>query len=172
MSDWVVIELSSSGEDADPEVLMQVMNKLLNNEREVFVPAVTYVKRGVSTTLCYCQGYVFVRAGLPSGRYFDLLNHSFFTSVLSYQDEDKTYLRLLGDDKVREIQDTLRKHTQITFEEGAEVVITSGTYKDLSGECMGMVTEDSCSVKIQMRSILTFVQIPVAMLRLKTEEDV
>ena len=172
MSDWVVLELSQTGEQADPETLVRLLNKLLNGEREIFVPAVTYVKRGIPTTLYYFQGYVFVRAGLPSGRYFDLLSNSYFSSVLSYQEGHHTYLQLLPNEEIDKIKETLRTHTQISFAEGDQVEFISGTYKGLTGVCLGMITEDTCSVKIKMRSIESLVSIPVAMLRLKDLEPV
>lgn len=171
MSDWVVLELSQTGEQADPETLTRLLTKMLGGTKEVFVPAVTYVKRGIPTTLYYFQGYVFVRAGLPSGRYFDLLNHSFFASVLSYHEGDKTYMQLLPHSEIEKVRETLRTHTQVTFAEGDEVQILSGTYKGLSGICTGMLTEDTCSVRIKMRSIESLVSFPVAMVRLKSMDS-
>lgn len=171
MSDWVVLELSSTGEQVDPDTLTHLLNKLLNKEREVFVPAVTYIKRGIPTTLYYFQGYVFIRAGLPSGRYFDLLGHSYFSNVLSYQEGEHTYLQLLPHSEIEKIKETLKTHTHITFSEGDEVIVTSGTYKGLSGVCMGMLTDETCSVRIKMRSIESLVEFPVAMIRLKATEE-
>ena len=171
MSEWVIIELSQVGESTDPATLQRVLDRLLNKERDVFIPAVTYVKRGIPTTLYYLQGYVFVRAGLPSGRYFDLLNNSFFSSVLYTQDGDKTYLQLLPQSEIDKIRKALQDYTHVIFAEGDTVVVTAGVYKDLKGVCKGMVTEDTCTVLFKMRSVESVVELPVAMLALQGVDD-
>jgi transcription antitermination factor NusG len=172
---WVILELSPQGEQATPKQIDKSLRKRLQGKCDVFIPGITYKRRGKDVTIHYMQGYVFVEAGLPSSMYFDLVHHPFIASVLYHFDDltsanPRMILSLLPDSEIEKMREELENLTRVKFEVGDEVLITEGIYKNMKATIKS-VHEDSVNVEIKMRSMMTLIDMPVAMMRYLTEED-
>lgn len=160
----MAIELTPQGEARVEEGIIEGMFRRdlgVDEDFPVFIPAVTFRRRGRVITTHLLEGYAFVASGLPETTYFDLERLPYVSQVLSSNPGPHRLRRLsvVPNDRIEEMRSKLRKMLAAEIEVGAHVLITDGTYRQLDGVVTGL-DDENAFVKIDLRSLKAVVTVP------------
>lgn len=167
---WYILNLTTQGEEEDPEVLAKALRKLFPSS-EFFIPAtVTYVgENRVVTKLI--DNYVFVRSGLPDQVYKKSENTRYVLAALMKPDRKR--FESVRDEDIAKMRLQLDKLTNQDIQIGDQVEILSGPYRQMVVRVFEEIPEtDSVSVMVELRSKSQILTLPRDFLRLvKKAED-
>lgn len=167
---WYILNLTTQGEEEDPEVLAKALRKLFPSS-EFFIPAtVTYVgENRVVTKLI--DNYVFVRSGLPDQAYKKAENTRYILAALMKPDRKR--FESVRDEDISKMRLQLDKLTNQDIQIGDQVEILSGPYRQMVVKVFEEIPEtDSVSVMVELRSKSQILTLPRDFLRLvKKSED-
>lgn len=161
---WIAIELTKFGESkVEDGSLAQSLRRDLgvDQDHEVFIPAVSYHKRAQLITIHLVEGYAFVASGLPEVRYFALERRPYVSQVMSTQGGPHR-LRVLStirNIQIDEMKTRLRTLVASDIEVEAKVRVTEGTYRNLDGVVLDL-DGDHAAVSIALRSLNAIARIP------------
>lgn len=168
-SEWVVLELSSQGEDEDPDVLRAALKRAIKGGgADIFIPASTSIVGDSRVVHKLIDNYVFVRRALPDNLYLRLEGTRYVSSVLT------VYATGSGTRRIACIKDAdidkMRKQIHVETEQGIEindeVQVTNGPYKGINGRVIEEIQEnDSVQVFIKLRSKQAIVTLPRSFLK-------
>lgn len=159
---WVALELSHQGEKRLPQELYAMLRAEMGEEADIFVPAATFTRRDTTVTICLMEGYVFVEAGLPSSRYFDLEALSVIRRALSRDESAGRYLCYIEDHVIQDLRARLKEQTRRDVQVGDYVEICDGAYSALRGRILD-VFEDRQRASIHivdLKSMEVIVDLP------------
>ena len=168
---WVVLELTSKAEGADPDVVRASIRHHVR-DAEVFVPA-SVVQRGPVREYHYLvDGYAFILHKHPDTHYARLNDTKYVQSVLYQPTGFKRERRLatVSQEQVAKLRSQIKVEVDQGIEVGDTVVISSGPYKNISAVVREEIPEhDSVVVHIQLRSTDRLVTLPRAFMHLETK---
>jgi len=166
---WVVLELTSKAEGADPAAIAASIRHHIR-DAEVFIPA-SVVERGPIREFKYLvDGYAFVRHRHPDHCYLRLEETKYVQAPLYHVTGNRREKKLAT---VTNGQiETLRAQITVEVDQGIEVgdavTIISGPYKNIKATVREEILEqDSVVVHIHLRSTDRLVTLPRAFLRLE-----
>lgn len=149
-SAWVALELSSEGED------LVVSGRLAAHIRAdlgvpktypVIVPAV----RGSSVA---ALSYVFIREGLPPGRYLALERKGYAERVLSRQVGNLRTMSLVSGKEVDAMLRAVEKPRVVALARGQVVEVVSGPYLRVRGRTMTSFSSRELLIQVRTRTLL------------------
>lgn len=165
---WVTVELSYLGEKQLPEDLYTVLRKYIEDDLDVFIPAVSYQRKDNSMVICLMEGYAFIEGGRPAGYYLELESSPYIKRVLTRDESSGRYLEYVQDKDIEVLRHNLEVQTIRTFETGDEVEVVEGSFKNLEGTILE-VQDEKALVKIHdLVSIKTIVELPLQFLMRKS----
>jgi transcription antitermination factor NusG len=174
--DWLILELSHSGEQkADDGTLQSAINKDLSskgyNNHPVFIPAVSYTKAGRTVTIHLMEGYAFIKDGLPFSVLQFIENRGYVTKILTRETgKNKTKEKsLVTDSYIKDLQLKLRSLASTDFKVGSKVVILEGPYTNLEGEIVDF-EDDKAFLRVCLRSLTVITLIPKIFIDFKKSE--
>jgi transcription antitermination factor NusG len=152
---WVVVELSSAGEqesETNVPVLENSIRRILRRpDIGIFVPALSTKVRKESQTLVYMDGYVFIEFK-PDVSYLKLRDTTYFREVLCTTNRGSSPIYSLVDDsQLNPLRQGIKEIQEVRFAVGDPVVVKSGTYKNMRGIVVG-VDGDMIDVKAILKS--------------------
>jgi transcription antitermination factor NusG len=161
---WVVLELAKSGEAAieDGTLCARLLSELgVDDDWPLFIPAMSYERKGRRTTLHLMEGYVFVGSGLPDTRYFAMEHRSTLVrQVLSMPSGSGIRaLATIPEAEVNGMRAQLREQIATDITEGMTVTVVEGVYSPLQGRVL-TVGENEADVLIELRSIRIIKSLP------------
>jgi 5'-3' exonuclease/transcription antitermination factor NusG len=167
--EWVVFQLTSRGEDEDPDVLSAALKRMIKNA-EVFVPASTS-KVGESRVIHrLVDGYVFIRRAEIDQVYFRIENTRYIdyalTTTSSVAGRNVRKLATVPDGDVEKMRKQVHVETEQGINVGDEVQVTSGVYRGINASVIEDIPEnDSVQVHVKLRSKEAIVTLPRSYLK-------
>jgi transcription antitermination factor NusG len=170
VSNWVVLELTSQGEDEDPEILRSALLRSFKGA-DLFIPASISIVGDSRVVHKLIDNYVFIRKELPDSSYFKVEGSKYISTVLS---TNTVGVRNGGTRKTLTIRDAdiskMRRQIEVETEQGIEVgddvEVMSGAYKGIRGRVIEEIPENaSVQVYILLRSKEAIVTLPRSFLR-------
>lgn len=161
---WVAVELTPQGElrmeDGTLEASLR-RDLSVDDDHAIFVPCALYRKDGRVVTIHLMEGYVFVASGLPETVYFSLERQPYVYKVLSTQagPHKIRVLSVIINAHIQEMRAKLQKLISSEIPLGADVVVTDGTYRHLTGKVTGL-DESNAFVHIKLRSLEVVATVP------------
>ena len=168
---WIVVELNHLGET---KVVEGTLEKALRSDLGVdasfpiFIPVAKYPKGQRTITLHLMEGYVFVGSGLPDTTYFALERRPYVNTIISTPGKMRT-LNAVPNNKIEELRTQLRKMVAADIQDGEQIRVTNGSYRNLEGQVLSIVGE-SAVIQIKLRSLELVVTIPVVFLEVVLAE--
>lgn len=165
---WVVLELSSPGEDkvVDGTLDGSIRRELgVGPDHPIFVPSCAYVKNGKRVVVNLIEGYAFVGSGLPETTYFKLEQTSYVEKVISSVTGPYKMraLSTVPNSHILKLRQKLQEEMASDLEVGMYVYVTDGIYRRLEGTVINMFA-DSAVIKIELRSKTLLATIPLSSL--------
>jgi transcription antitermination factor NusG len=146
---WVIVQLTPTGErETRIPVLKRSVHKLLKQELDVFVPAISQQVREDSQTIAFMEGYVFVEYE-PGISYLKLQETTFFSVVLcnSQRGDGLPQYSLLDDSQLDPLRKGMDDLKYGDFQVGDKVRVAKGSYKNLIGR-VTLVLDDGKNVQV------------------------
>jgi len=159
---WVVYELTSSGERAASEGLLEEHLKsiLKTPSLEVFVPYLSYCYEERMALFNVMEGYAFAEYSLDDRLYLAVVHESpYLKGVLHSKSGGSLVLHTVPDQKVCELRDSLAEMVAVEIQIGMEVEITRGICQGLTGSVVGL-EEDVAHVLITLRTLRSIRTLP------------
>lgn len=158
---WVVVQLTSKGEsEKDLAALKFAATRILRQEVEVFIPAISRQVREETKTAFYISGYIFIKhiEGLSYSR---LQDTNYFKSVLT---RGSTYY-LVDDSELNPTRQGMKTMKVSLFRTGQSVKIAHGTFKNLPGKILILRDNDEVAgVIVDLRSKHLVIEFPTTYL--------
>lgn len=160
---WVAVELSHVGEQ---KVVENTLERSLRRDLEVdedhpmFIPCTLFQRGGRVVTIHLMEGYVFIASGLPETKYFSLERQPYVNQVMSTMGSHRMrVVSVITDAHVQRMRAELRRISCAEIPLGAEVRVTEGTYRNLTGMVTG-IDGDSAFILICLRSLDVVATVP------------
>ena len=139
---WVVMTTTLKGEDeAKAGCVAKILSSLSGIEIEdIYVP----VLRGGSTKATFLvEGYIFVKSGYPTTRYYDISRSMYIDTMISRYDR-KSDMISQGTIRDSELKSMVKEAYNLGggYKEGDFVEITDGDFKGCEGEIVTIISED------------------------------
>lgn len=171
MGEWVVLELSSQGEEEDPDILRASLSRTLKGA-EIFIPASISIVGESRVVHKLIDNYVFVRRSQPDGYYLKVENTKYVTSVLTVPSGKVRKISTVRDSDIEKMRRQIHVETEQGIEVDDEVEVMSGAYRGIRGKVIGEIKEnDSVQVYIHLRSKQAIVTLPRSFLRFVASEE-
>lgn len=165
--EWVVLELTSQGEDEDPEVLRKAFSRILKGG-EVFIPAAISIVGDSRVVHKLIDNYVFVKRTFPDPFFLKLEGTRYVSCVLTVSGNSSIQRRIacVSEADIEKMRRQIYVETEQGIEVGDEVEVMSGPYKGITGKIIEEIPEtDSVQVYISLRSKQALVTLPRSFLR-------
>lgn len=149
-SAWVALELSSEGEDlvVSGRLAAHIRSDLgVPKSYPVIVPAV----RGSTVS---ALSYVFIREGLPPGRYLTLERKGYAERVLSRQVGNLRTVSLVSGKEVDAMLRAVERPRTIALPRGQVVEVVSGPYLRVRGRTMTSFSSRDLLIQVRTRTLL------------------
>lgn|SRR6478609_2459002 len=162
MGSWVVLELTSRGDQEDPEIIKSAILRSLKRA-EVFVPAAVTQIADARSVHILMEGYVFVRLDRAPQEYFRLENTKYIQSVLALPGMTGRARKLstVEDSAIDKMKEQIRLLVDQGIGIGDRVRITSGPYKNMGAKVIEEIPEEGkVQVWIDLRSKQSLVTLP------------
>lgn len=162
MKEWVVLQLSSRGDQEDPDLVRNAIAHTLKGA-DIFIPAaVTQV--GDDRVIHYLlEGYAFVRLDRPTQDYFKLEGTRYVQNVLVKPGAGSRQRRVstVSDRDIVRMRDQIRQLTDQGIGVGDVVRITSGPYRNMQAIVVEEIPEvGQVQVYIKLRSKQSLITLP------------
>jgi transcription antitermination factor NusG len=153
---WVVLELSSKGEDEAMRGLLkkQVLNSTSFTEDDIYIPLM--VQR-YSEPIWLLEGYIFIKSGYSANEYYILKRKGLVREIISQMDM-KSGLMSIGVIPDSELKRMVKKIDSLggSFKEGDFVRIKAGPFKGFEGEVISTWLDNDVrmfSIHLDFRSV-------------------
>lgn len=172
---WVVLELTRQGESKVEDGTLEgtLRSDLdLDADHPVFLPALTYDRRGKSITLQLMEGYAFVGSGLPEVEYFALEGKSYVSQVMSGEGaHGMRVLSTIPNTSVEDMRRQLRGMSVLDLSVGDLVRVVEGCYEGLVMRYLGDEEDNNYAMlaSVGLRSLEIVTVLPRAFLELLDE---
>ena len=141
------------------------------DEKQVFIPYLTFEYEGRVSVYNVMEGYCFVRYMLDDSRYLKPLESSPFLKTVLHSKRGRTVIfKTVLDRVVDGLRAQLSEMAVVDLEVGMKVEIVHGVCQGLEGTVVSMVGED-VGVHIKLRSLETVRVIPKLALLPAGEDD-
>lgn len=162
MAQWVVLELTSRGEQEDPDFVRKAIATSLKGA-EVFLPA-TVAQVGDDRVVHHLMdGYAFVKLDRQPTDYFRLEGTRYVQTILVKPGAGSRYRRIstVEDRDILQMRDQIRQLVDQGIGIGDVVKITSGPYRNMRATVVEEIPEDGkVLVYIKLRSKQSLVKLP------------
>ena len=148
---WIVLKLTSLGENTLEHVLRASLNTIFGEDIDVFFPFKS-PKEHYNSKISVLDGYIFVKPRLEVN-YYELTNTYYFEKLTN----DK--FSFLSNEKVNELKKKLKEKCEHLFFEYEYVKVIDGPYKDLEGSII-RVNKETVVLDIHLRSRAILVEVP------------
>ncbi len=169
--EWVIVQLSPNGEkELNPDnIAVSVRKKVSKRDIQVYVPCMFIKTRKEVHTRPYIEGYIFVeyRQGV---QYNKMRDSYYFKDVMSYESGKKKKLRLVGDDVINKIKDSIKMMEPEKFNVGDEVVVLSGKFTNLRGVVHEVCGTEKVTIFVKLRSKSVYIEYPPSFLKKESIE--
>ena len=164
---WVVMTTTLKGEEeAKAGSLAKILNNLSGIDIEdIYVP----VLRGGSTKATFLiEGYIFIKSGYPTSKYYDISRSIFIETMISRYDRasDMISQGTISDYELKSmVKEAYNRGGR--YKEGDFIEITDGDFKGCEGEIVTIISEDEglkgCfyTVMLKLRSAEVIVTVDV-----------
>lgn len=156
MISWVILELSNKGEDeAKNGTLSKILSELGSfSLSDIYIPIVNV---GTKEPLFLIEGYIFIKTGYPSDRYWRLRQTEYIRSIISEIDP-KTKMISKGVISDADLKKMIGKTNKKggNFKVGEMVYIKQGYFKGLQGEVLQVIINKELThyvVELKFRSL-------------------
>ena len=153
---WVVLELSSKGEDEAMRGLLkkQVLNSTSFTEDDIYIPLM--IQR-YNEPIWLLEGYIFIKSGYSADEYYSLKRIGLVRDIVSQMDT-KSGLMSMGVIPDSELKRMVKKVDSLggSFKEGDFIRIKSGPFKGFEGEVVSTWLDNDVrmfSVHLKFRSV-------------------
>jgi transcription antitermination factor NusG len=155
VSSWVILEITSKGEEAATNGLLKDL--LLENspfkESDIFIPI---VKHG-SRSIWMMEGYIFIKSGYSTSDYYDLKRTYLVSNIVS-QVDSRTGLISVGVIESKDLNHMLKKADELgaKFDVGDRVKIIEGEFTGFEAEVVSLFKKENLrmyTLLIKMRSV-------------------
>lgn len=159
---WVVFELSRQGEKLSRPELDDLLLLELGEDAEVFIPSITFSRRGSNMSVCLMEGYFFVKSGLPVTTYFALEDQPFVKRILTQDEDTDRLICYVGGDVVNDLRRKLQDQAARTLQPDDYVVVVEGPFANLKGKIIDVFSDKgSATIHIvDLKSMEIIVELP------------
>lgn len=171
ISSWVVLELSGAGERLAAQGHLEKHLEDLFEDREVFVPYLSFEYEGRSILFNVMEGYSFVQSGLDERTYLKEAHDSPYLKTALHSRGLNLTLSTVPYDVVRNLSEQLSRMFAQDVVVGMPVEIRRGLCRGLNGTVLSVNQElGSAQILIELRSLKTIRTMPCFALAPKEEE--
>lgn len=166
-TEWVVLELTSQGEDEDPEVLKKAFARIVKGG-DVFIPASISIVGDSRVVHKLIDNYVFVKRTFPDSFFLKLEGSKYVACVLTvaHSSSGTRKIACVSESDIEKMRRQIQVETEQGIEVGDEVEVMSGPYKGITGKVIEEIPEnDSVQVYISLRSKQALVTLPRSFMR-------
>jgi len=164
---WVVMTTTLKGEEeARAGTLAKVLSNLSGIEIEdIYVPV---LRGGSSKATFLVEGYIFVKSGYPTTKYYDISRSIFIETMISRYDRNSDMISQ-GTILDSELKEMVKEAYSLggRYKEGDFVEIVEGDFKGCEGEIMTVISDGDglggCfySILLKLRSAEVVVTVDV-----------
>lgn len=169
---WVVLELTSRGEQDDPDTVTASIAKTLKvSSADVFLPVSVTQVGGDRVLQPLYDGYAFARLVKSVGDYFRLENSKYVQSVLLKTGSGSKASRVstVSDAEVLRMRDQVREFADQGIGVGDTVRILSGPYRNMLAQVVVDIPETkTVQVYVKLRSKQSLLDLPRSFLLVET----
>lgn len=166
--EWVAVELTQEGDlRANDGTLERMIRRDLGlgKDHPVFVPVRRTALADRQVVVSAMDGYVFVGAGLPAGRYFSLEKRAYVEQVLSRYSGSQRVPHLIGDADLEPLRGRMAYvEKRPSIRRGSKVEVVSGMLSSLQGVVVEISNGTAC-VQFSMRTLTRILALPLSLLR-------
>lgn len=175
VNDWVVVELTSRGEEEDPDVLLKAIKRLI--KCEIFLPLSVSKVGETRVVHRLVDGYIFLRRTEPDRAYFNLEETRYIGSILTTRENERgrgsRKIATVPHRDIEKMQKQIVVETAQGIEMDDEVLITDGPYSGITGRVIEEIREmDSVQVHIKLRSKEAILTLPRSFLKFTSKGNV
>ena len=152
---WLILELTSQGETAAEEGLLEAALRdltALPPEHPIFVPCLAYTHKGSRSVLSVMEGYAFVASDVEDDFFRRLRQSPHVRRVLTRGTGIRKVIETIPDTNIRDLRERLNAMVGAEITEGMAVRVVDGLLVGI----VGVVVEldgDHASVLVEMRSL-------------------
>lgn len=139
---WVVMQTSPKGEE---EARLGTLAKRLSNltgisSEDIYVPI---LRAGSSKATFLIEGYIFLKSGYPSAKYYEVARSPYIEQMISQYDKRSDMISQ-GTVKDADLRKMVTKAYELggNYKEGDKVVVIEGDFKGCDGEIVSLLRDD------------------------------